>query len=776
MHSFSRLTLSLSLTALVASATEPLSPAREPAVEPDTTVCTEDQSSLPPAFAAARRAPAPSDAPLVLEEYEVRSDREKNFSLPLDHTSATGSRLGLSNRDLPASVSVVTQEVMQMRGLRTAVEAVEAAVGMTGGTLFGSIPAYSSRGFGSNAVTIMRDGIRQNTASQSSRTVDSFLLDRVEILKGPASLMFGEGAIGGAVNYLSKSPSATPRGEMLVSAGAWDSYRLGLGWGGPVPLGKKNSVTARLDYSHNETAGYVDRNAQRYDAVAGALVWQATDALKLSLHTTLLKDWNESYYGNPVVYDGVVNTTIANSPVEVRLYNNATDRMVNPRIVEAARRTNYNILDNYAKTENTFTRLRAELRLGCDWELRNEAYAATQLFKWRNLETNQWNPVTQLVTRSSFLHIYRDDLLTGNRLDAIYKGTLAGRPSRLIVGGFIERNDLTRGGTPAGYATTATSVTLLDPATTFGPGDAGRFQKNSRVVIETLAFYLENALDLTPGLKLVTGLRHDAIDLQRDTLVTPTTSFATYRKSYAPWTGRAGLLWALTHDVNLYASYSRAAEPTTQLVSFTASSNDFSLQTGRQYEIGMKGSLTKRLDFTLALFDIEKANILASTLDPLTGLRISQQIGTQNSRGAEASLAWSPGDGWRLEANAAYTDAWYGSFAENLGTGIISRTGNRPPNVPEWVLGFFASKRFANGLALNGSIRHVGDRFGNNNNSVVADGYLTFDAGLSYTWRACTFTLRGRNLTDEVYEPVAGTTMRRLADPRSVEFSTRVSF
>ncbi len=732
--------------------------------------------------ARAQTAPAaPADAApkpdvVKLAEFEVTAERQKDFSLPLDSAPATGSRLGLANRDLPASVSIVSQEVMQLRGLRTAVEAVEAAVGMTGGTQYGSIPTFSTRGFGSNSVSIMRDGIRQNTASQSSRTVDSFLLDRVEILKGPASLMFGEGAIGGAVNYLSKAPAARAGGEAFASIGAWDSYRYGLGWGGPLPLGKKGAVTSRLDYSHNETAGYVDRNAQRYDGLAAALGWQVNDALKLTFNTTGLKDWNESYYGNPVVYDGVVNTTVANSPVEVRAFNSATDRMINPRIDPAARRTNYNILDNYAKTENTFSRLRAELRLSPDWEIRNEAYLATQLLKWRNLESNTWNPVTQLVTRSSFLHIYRDDLLSGNRLDAIYKGTLAGRPNRVIVGGFFERNNLTRGGTPAGYATTATSVTLLDPAETYGPGDANRFLKTSHVTIDTLAFYLEDALDLTPALKLVAGLRHDTIDLQRDTLATATTAFATYTKSYAPWTGRGGLVWSVTKDLNLYAAYSRAAEPTTQLVSFTATSNDFALQTGRQYEIGLKGSLTKQLDATLALFDIEKNNILASTLDTTTGTRISQQIGAQNSRGVEAALAWSPAAGWRLEANAAWTDAWYGSYAENLGTGVIDRTGNTPSNVPEWVLGFFASKRFTNGVALNAAVRHVSDRFANNNNSVVASGYTTVDAGVSYTWRRFVFNLRSRNLTDAEYEPVAGTTMRRLADPRSLEFSTRVTF
>jgi iron complex outermembrane recepter protein len=712
-----------------------------------------------------------------LDALEVSADKESNFSLPLDVSPASGSRLGLTNRDLPVSVSVVTQEVMQLRGLRTAVEAVESAVGMTGGTQYGSIPTYTTRGFGSNSVSILRDGIRQNTASQSSRTVDSFLMDRVEVLKGPAGLMFGEGAIGGAVNYISKSPSANAQGEAFFSAGAWDSYRLGLGWGGPLPIGRAGAVTARVDYSHNETAGYVDRNAQRYDAVAGAIAWQASDRLQLTFNTTYLEDWNESYYGNPVVYDAVIDTTVAGAQPEARSFNSNTDAMINARVDESTRQTNYNILDNYAETENSLTRLRAELALTPEIEVRNEAYIATQLLKWRNLETNVWNPVTQLVDRRSFLHIYRDDVLTGNRLDFTHRGTIAGRTNRFLIGGFFERNDQTRGGTPAGYATTASSVTLQNPNETYGPGDPNYFQKNSRIVVQTGALYLENALDLTPALKLIIGLRRDEINLQRDTLVTPTTALGTYQKRYAPWTGRGGLVWSVTKDLNLYAGYSRAAEPTTQLVSFSASSNDFALQTGRQFEIGAKGTVVDgKVDFTLALFDIEKNNILSSTLDPDTGLRISQQIGAQNSRGGEFAVAVSPDPTWRVELNAAWTDAWYGSYAQNLGAGVIDRTGATPANIPEWVAGLFVHKRLPGGFAVNTGLRYVSDRFGNLNNSVSAAGYTTLDAGVSYTLGRTSVTLRGRNLTDEVYEPVAGTTMRRLADPRSAELSIRTQF
>ncbi|MBL9186605.1 MAG: TonB-dependent receptor plug domain-containing protein [Opitutaceae bacterium] len=469
--------------------------------------------------APANPAVSNKDDPVTLDKFAVIAEKEANFSLPLDAVATSGSRLGLTSRGLPASVSIITQEMMQLRGLRTAVEAVETAVGMTGGTNFGSIPTYSTRGFGGNNVSVMRDGIRQNTASQSSRTVDSFLLDRIEVLKGPDGLMFGEGAIGGAVNYISKSPSATFRGDALASYGGWGSYRVGLGVGGPIG---SSGVSYRADYSHNQTNGYQERNSQRYDAVALSLAWRATDTLSLTWFGTLLDDWNESYYGNPVIYDAVVNTTAAVQTQEVRLYNNTTDRMINPRVDPAARRTNYNILDNFAATENIFNRVRADLRLSPEVELRNETYVATQLLKWKNTESNTWNPVARNITRGALTLIYRDDVLVGNRLDLTVKKPIAGHANRLLIGGVFEHNDQIRGGAPGNIVLTIPAVSLANPAVGFGP--ATRFQKSSRIGVETHAFHAQDVFDVTSNFRAVAGVRFDHISLQRDTLADNTTA------------------------------------------------------------------------------------------------------------------------------------------------------------------------------------------------------------------------------------------------------------
>lgn len=710
---------------------------------------------------------------IKLDNYVVTTEKEKLFSLPLDAAASSSSRFGLTNRELPAGFSVVTQEVMQLRGFRTAVEAVEGAGGMSGGMQFGSIPGYSTRGFTATSISILRDGMRQNTASQSLRTIASFNLDRVEVLKSPASLLFGEGAIGGAVNYISKSPDRVRRGEAFASLGAWNHHRLGLGLGGPIVTDK---LFFRADLGRTERDGCFERNRQRYNTFSGALGWDAFADLRLTLFASWLTNWNESCHGNPVV-DDVVDRYNPASGTFTRLVARAvaaTDRLVNPRVDSVARRTNYNIFDNYAETENSFTRLRAEWRSADDWEVRNETCAATQLLRWRNLESSLWNPVSQLVDRASFTHIYRADVLLGNRLKVIRRMKLLDRTNRFLPGGLVEPNDMIRGGTPAGYATTLSSVSLLNPDVGHGPGHPDRFQNNSRVRVETAAIYAENVLDFSSRLKLVLDLRHDRIDLTRLTLATAANPLpGTYEKEYAPTTGRVGLVWSVNRDANLDASTSRAAEPVKQRVSFSATQNDFALQTGRQLELGAKGSLAGgKVDFTVALFDIEKNNVLTSTLDPDTGLCISQQAGAQISQGTELAVAGMPTRDWRFEANFVWTStAEFKDSNENLGPGVFSRAGNRPSNVAEVVSSAHVSRIFGRHWRIGGGPRYVGERAVNSANLIRTPAFTAVDASPTYQRDTCSATVRGRNLLDDEYEEWASGLMGRLADPCSVEVS-----
>lgn len=712
-------------------------------------------------------APKPADDAVQLDRFAVISNKENTFSLPLDAASRTGSRLNLTLRELPASVSIISQEAIQLRGARTALEATEAAVGMTGSIGVGSIPSYNTRGFSGNDVTVMRDGIRQNSNSQAARPLDAFLFDRIEILKGPASLLYGEGAIGGAVNYVTKLPTPVFRGEAVASVGPWASYRFGLGLGGPLPV---KGLSYRSDVSHQSSEGYVDRSSSEFNAFSGALRWDVSAAASFTFSGVFLKDSVESYYGTPVIYDAVVNTTVAGALPEVRRVNLATDRLINPRFDSRTLRINYNNPDNFADGENSFWRLMTDVKLSPTWNLRNELYAATQILDWRNTESYTWNPATALVDRSSFLLIYRDDFQWGDRLDLSHDGLIAGRPNKFLLGALYDHNDQIRNSGQSNYPTTQPSVTLLNP--TVGSGPIVRYQKTANILVGTTALYAEDVFEPVAGLKLIGGLRWERINTERLSFV----GVAPFSKRYSPLTGRLGAVWTATPDVNLYASYSRAAQPVSQLVSLTAAQNDFALQKGRQFEIGAKSTFwSGKVDATFALFDIEKNDILTSTLDPVTGVRISQQVGAQVSQGAEFALAVSPTREWRLEANLAAT--WkveYKDFNENLGTGVISRAGKLSPNQPKLVAGLFGSRTLGDWRVTAG-LRHVGRVAANTNNSIWRDAYTTLDASLGYTWGRTTLTLRGRNLTDQLYA-TNGSSLQRLSEPRSAELSVRHAF
>lgn len=742
--------------------------AADDAPAPVAAVVPQDSGADEPAAAPAADATAhAASMPTVLEQVLVQGQRASAHSLALDAANQTGSRLDLDLRDLPASVSVVTQEAMQLGGARTALEAVRSAVGMSGGIGVGSIPSYVTRGFAGNDITIMRDGIRQNTASQSSRPLDSFLFDRIEVLKGPASLLYGEGAIGGAVNYVSKQASARPKGEALFTLGSRDNYSGALGFGGPTSI---DSLSFRADVSRRQERGYVDRQSAEFDALAGELRWQVSPDTSLAVAGTILEDEVQSYYGTPVVYDAVIDQ---NGVQSVRRANAATDRLVNARIEPKTRRLNYNNHDNFADARNSFWRLTAEMRLSPQWTLRNETYAATQRLDWRNTESTVWNPQTQLVDRASFFLIYRRDLQLGNRLDLRWDGSLFGRANQFLVGALYDDNDQDRNSgqpaVPASPTPASVPLTGFDPG--FGP--PVRTFKTANIVTRNQAVYLENLLEVVPDLKLMLGLRYDHIEIDRKSFV----GAAPFSKSYEPITGRAGLVYALRPEVNVYASYSYAAQPVSQLVSLSASQKDFSLQKGRQYETGVKASFWDgRVDATLAVFDIEKEDLLTSTL--VDGERINSQIGAQVSQGAELELGLSPTPGWRLEGQLART--WtteFEDFNENLGTGVISRDGNTPPNVPKIVASASLVRDWQRWRAL-AALRHVGERQANNNNGIQLPAYTTLDAALTRRWNQFSTTLRGRNLTDEEYQESAsgGGLMQRLAEPRSFELGLEYEF
>ena len=127
-------------------------------------------------------------------------ERQGTGTLNLDSLSTTSSRLGLTLREIPASIEVIGQQTIQERGFRSLSEAIEGATGVTVGDAPGDPANFSMRGFTNNQIRLLNDGLMTGPANMTSRPRDTWNLDRIEILKGPASVLYGEGAIAGAIN------------------------------------------------------------------------------------------------------------------------------------------------------------------------------------------------------------------------------------------------------------------------------------------------------------------------------------------------------------------------------------------------------------------------------------------------------------------------------------------------------------------------------------------------------------------------------------------------
>lgn len=657
-------------------------------------------------------------------------------ALQLDASAAGGTRLDIPVRELPASLTVITQDLMQERGVNNAMEAAELSPGITTFVDSGSIPGFMVRGFSSSAgsVSVTRDGIRQNTVPQSGRPLDVFLLERIEILKGPASLLAGEGAIGASMNYVTKQPRRELEIDTLASVGSFDKYRAGLGIS--VPL--TGTLAARIDYSHTDGGGYVERTGDKMQSASASLRYAPHPSTTIRASAVYTHDHIRSYYGSPLI-DGVID--------------------------ERVRFVNYNMRDNKNKAMNNYGRLDADVVLG-GWTLHNGFFAATQFVEWRNFENTQFVTASRMVQVGSYFLAKRDDLLFGNSLDARRSLTVWGRPVNFVAGYQYQSQDQRRwtGGT---IPNQNRLVDPFSPAAIFDPGFPFVFDRDVDVRTQTL--FGEAQVTLHDKFKVVSGLRWERFRVNRAQVNQPVAN-----QVYDPTTGRIGAVYLPTDRVMFYGSLSHAVEPQTPLVSITAANMAWSLMPSRQWEFGTKSTFFGgRLDATVAMFQINKENIVTSTI--IDNVRVTQQIGEQQARGVEISGSWRPYASLQVMADVTFLDPEYVEFNENLGTGVISRAGNAVPGSQDMVWNFTPMQQVGP-VTVSATFRRVGKRWFDTANTRQQDPYSTMQLSLSSRfYRGTRMTLTVRNLTDELYiprmsaaiPPVSG----RIAAPRNFEIT-----
>lgn len=634
----------------------------------------------------------------------------------LDEPVAAGSSLALTPMQTPASVDVIARDQLEERGDTSLVDAVTRAPGLSqlahpgnGGS------ALSARGFtGSSSVMQLYDGVRQYGGVGVTFPFDTWSVERVEVLRGPASVIYGEGAIGGVVNVVPRKPTrGAIRNEVQATVGTENTQRLAFGSGGALA----EHWSYRLDVSGNRSDGSVDFGDASDLTLSAALQWDPTPEWSLRLSHAHGRQKPARYFGVP---------------------------LVEGRPDSALRDKNYNVGDARIRYDDQWTELNAQWTPNENTTVRSRVYYVDSDRHWRNAEYYDWLPATGQVRRSSYTEILHDQWQLGNTTDAVFRHALLGMRNSVSVGFDINRasfqhtNNSPYGGT-----------SVVDPFD-FDRGSfinlAGTIPRYRNEATQ-YALFLEDRLEVTPRWSVLAGLRYDHARLSREDLVTGQQSFA---RTFANVGWRAGTVFNLTDDLALYAQISEAADPVSGLLMLSTTNSNFDVSTGRQIEVGVKQNfMDSKGEWTLAAYRIVKKNLVSrDAADPSR----SVQIGQQSSRGIEATVGVSLPRGWRIDANASVLDARYDDFTESAGGAAVSRNGNVPADVPERLANLWASWRFAPQWTAAAGLRYVGARYADRANTLRMASYTTTD--LLLQWRArkdLTLSLRGFNVFDRHY-------------------------
>jgi iron complex outermembrane receptor protein len=768
----------LALLAATPCAAETAQPSQSTEL-PRVTVTAPPPSGRSGARRTARPAPTQPAAPA-----QPATPTPEKTPLNSDAVAGSASLLGLPARQIPATVEVIDQETIRDRGYRTVTDAIQGAVGVTAGDFPAEPSSFSMRGLTNSQINTLYDGIKIGPQNMTSRVVDTFNLEAVEILKGPASLMSGEGAAGGAVNFVTKQPHT---GKIINDAFfAYDSFngfRTGFGSGGSTTV---KGLDYRFDISRSSLNSFIDDvNIKTLD-ISTQLNYRVNDTFKTFVALEYKRDNGSAYWGTPLVSataPGIVPTSGIVSGSH-KSFNNGGD----PFPVTIDRRTlttNYNVLDNINRAEELWLRGGFEWMIAPNLVLRSQSYFYDADREWKNAENYAFNNDSASVNfgkvaRDRF-YVAHDQRQVGNMTDLTWNSNIAGMDNRAVFAVGASRLEFGRPGMavfpPFDY------VALVNPVRDVFGSLVTRLQTAD---IDNVYATFEDRLKITPTFALIGGVRIEEIDLDRDSRNIDGTSRSgfPFSKTWRPATGRIGYTWELLPGLTWYGQVATAADVAANNIFLLGADQPLNLTRARTIETGLKQlTLDKRAEWSLAVFEIERKNVYAAA-----GGRQLNIAGKQISKGVEVAAAVRPLPGWSVFANLAYVEAHYEDYVFAGG----SFSGNTPPNVPRLVVNAGTSYRLPTWLPVEvgTTVRHVSDRFTSDANDVkmlaytVVDAYTFVDLDRSLlpaTWNVdkTRIAFRVRNLTDTKYaiwgDPFYPDQIL-LGAPRSFEVSAAFKF
>ncbi|MUT70180.1 TonB-dependent siderophore receptor [Stutzerimonas frequens] len=668
-----------------------------------------------PAMASANDEP-PAE-PLALEEMQVTASAERADGPVQGYRatrSASATRTDTAIHETPQSISVVPAQVVEDIGATRLEDALDYAGGVERGNNFGGqgLTEFLVRGFSTQE--FYRNGFAVNRGYPNMP--DANTLERIEVLRGPASMLYGRGDPGGTFNIVSKQPQAERR-TVLGSQVNTDGLRRGtLDTTGA--LDESAAFTYRLNLVAEGSDSFRDHvESERYN-IAPVLRWQLNDDTALILEGDYLHNRHPLDRGL---------TRYPNQAGDL-----SRDRFLGEE--SAGKLTN----------QNATTQLRLEHQLDSQWMLRGGIQYLDGSLDGGAVENNGLAADGRTVGRNySERWLNWNDLAVQANLEGHFDA--AGLAHTLLLG--VEFDDFNYDSQidRSGGATSDFPIDLYDPVYGQPLPALTRTTTYDDENLKSYAFFLQDQIALTERMTAQVGARLERFEQRYENKLNPAGSWDQAHNAVSP---RFGLIYDLTEELAVYANTSHSFKPNRGA---DRSSQAFDPEEGIAHEVGVKYELPEHdLSVTAALFHITKENVLTS--DPVDS---NYQIaaGEARSRGFDISVAGNITPQWRMIGGYAYVDA---EVTESSSASMP--VGTRLANVPRHSFNLLDTYEFAEGplagLGVGMGVKYVGDRKGGATSTAFEmDAYTTVDLLAYYPLtERVRLNLNLNNLFDEEYE------------------------
>ena len=661
----------------------------------------------PAAFAAETDSTA-SQLPVI----EVKSER--SYFDPRPKKVSTATKTDSDPRDIPQTINSVSLEQVSSYGGRDLASALSGVPGVsnTSDTRFDS---FRIRGF-SNAGDVLLDGLRDD--AQYVRSLGN--IERVEILKGPAAVLYGRGGGGGVINQITKQPGHDVQSSIAVTAGSQGR----LGFAADINHVVSDEVTMRINAGRETANSFRNGVESTRQYVAPSVKW-ANSRTSLVLQAEYAE------------FDRVPDRGM---PAQVAPVPTGTPTSYSMPVADPS--TFYGVIGrDYIKDTNLNLRSTLTHRLNEDWELRH-------VFSVLDLNSNFDNTYVTgnyITTPRNYNGVprsrYQQDMKQRNvqtNLELNGKLMTGAIRHNLLVGmeyGQQKRNPLL-------WSISTTPAAIINPNNARDSGNV-LTQTASMHRINSYSAYAQDQIDLTPQWKLLTGLRWDRFEVDSTNQLKNINS----KRTSSALSPRFGVVWSPVAEHSLYASYSKNFAPVGgDLIGISpdASGNTYDLgpQFSRQYEAGVKSDwFNGKLSSTLSVFQLDLYNrTMADAIIP----NLYYQTGLERNRGIELNLNGELARNWFLRSGFSVQNARIieseTKYVNKRSTGVSGKNGSvfisyAPP------MGFFAET----GLVYEGS------RFVDRDNLLEMSGYVRWDGKMGYRFQKTDVSLAVTNLNDRRY-------------------------